>query len=99
MSFITKAYSKFVENAYRVRGIRIDDYLPPDADVLGALRLLSPDQKQARQRRILRHIDLGLKHVELSPIAQQVQQPFKSYGLFELATDLKKRRIERETYQ
>ncbi len=95
---LRKWYTKHTDAVLRSRGIRLDDYLPPDRDVLAALRLMPIEQLQARQRRMLRTVDLNLKHVELSPQAQAVQKPFESYGLFELAKDLQKRRIERETY-
>ncbi len=91
-------FSGRLDRALRVRGVRHDDFLPPDVDVERALKLIPQEEFQMRLRRIARYQELEMKRVELPQDAQAAQEPFKEY-LAPLALDLKRRRLERETYQ
>lgn len=58
-------------------GLQYEDLLIVTPDVQIALDRLSPEQYEARNRRLKRAIDLGLKHEHLNPDEQE--DPYVPY--------------------
>ena len=90
------AYRANVGNELRKYGLRYDDLLDegPDLDVGEALKRLSAEERDMRQQRLKRAMDLSLKHVYLSKEEQAMQTPFDFY-LTPVVEEVKRERAER----
>ena len=90
------AYRANVGNELRKYGLRYDDLLDEgqDLDVGEALKRLSAEERDMRQQRLKRAMDLSLKHVYLSKEEQAMQTPFDFY-LTPVVEEVKRERAER----
>ena len=90
------AYRANVGNELRKYGLRYDDLLDEgqDLDVGEAIKRLSAEERDMRQQRLKRAMDLSLKHVYLSKEEQAMQTPFDFY-LTPVVEEVKRERAER----
>merc|ERR1719416_348004 len=81
-------------------GLRADDLLDPlyDEDVAEALELLPERERVLRTRRLVRALDLSVKHEKLPEHVQAIQEPFNDY-LTPYIEQVKARRLERANYE
>ncbi|CAI9100216.1 OLC1v1037166C1 [Oldenlandia corymbosa var. corymbosa] len=86
-----------VSTRLRRYGLRFEDLYDPmeDVDIKEALNRLPREIVDARHQRILRAMDLSMKHQYLSDELQAQQTPFRSY-LKDMLQLVKKERAERE---
>ncbi|KAI7753153.1 hypothetical protein M8C21_029761, partial [Ambrosia artemisiifolia] len=74
-------HKKTIENRLRKYGLRYDDLYDPmeSLDIKEALARLPREIVDARNQRLLRAMDLSMKHEYLSNDLQAQQTPFRSY--------------------
>ncbi|XP_027175086.1 cytochrome b-c1 complex subunit 7-like [Coffea eugenioides] len=90
-------HMKAISTRLRNYGLRYDDLYDPleDMDIKEALRRLPPEVVDARNQRLLRAMDLSMKHQYLPEHLQAQQTPFRSY-LKDMLALVKRERAERE---
>ncbi|TMW82955.1 cytochrome b-c1 complex subunit 7 [Solanum pennellii] len=90
-------HMKTLSSRLRNYGLRYDDLYDPmyDLDVKEALNRLPREIVDARNQRLLRAMDLSMKHQYLPEDLQAMQTPFRSY-LQEMLTLVKRESAERE---
>ncbi|XP_047333413.1 cytochrome b-c1 complex subunit 7-like [Impatiens glandulifera] len=90
-------HKKSVSRRLRNYGLRYDDLFDPyfDLDVKEALNRLPREIVDARNQRLLRAMDLSMKHDYLPPSLQAQQTPFRGY-LQEMLALVKRESAERE---
>ncbi|XP_051151699.1 cytochrome b-c1 complex subunit 7-like [Andrographis paniculata] len=90
-------HMKTISNRLRKYGLRYDDLYDPmyDLDVKEALNRLPREIVDARNQRLLRAMDLSMKHEYLPENLQAMQTPFRSY-LQEMLTLVKRENAERK---
>ncbi|XP_021758140.1 cytochrome b-c1 complex subunit 7-2-like [Chenopodium quinoa] len=86
-----------VDHRLRKYGLRFDDCYDPmeDHDIKEALDRLPREIVDARNQRLLRAMDLSMKHEYLPEDLQAMQTPFRSY-LQDMLALVKREREERE---
>jgi len=94
---ISDWYKGLVGSRLRRIGLRYEDCLLETPDVERAVKMLPLHEQTLRQRRIKRAFDLSLKHEELPPEIQKLQDPFNFY-LQPLVRKARKIREERERH-
>lgn len=90
-------HMKTLSSRLRNYGLRYDDLYDPmyDLDVKEALNRLPREIVDARNQRLLRAMDLSLKHQYLPEDLQAMQTPFRSY-LQDMLALVKRENAERE---
>ncbi|KAL3361270.1 hypothetical protein AABB24_014261 [Solanum stoloniferum] len=90
-------HMKTLSSRLRNYGLRHDDLYDPmyDLDVKEALNRLPREIVDARNQRLLRAMDLSMKHQYLPEDLQAMQTPFRSY-LQEMLALVKRESAERE---
>ncbi|KAL3535817.1 hypothetical protein ACH5RR_004278 [Cinchona calisaya] len=90
-------HMKAVSTRLRNYGLRFEDLYDPmeDMDIKEALRRLPREVVDARNQRILRAMDLSMKHQYLPEHLQAQQTPFRSY-LKDMLALVKRERAERD---
>jgi ubiquinol-cytochrome c reductase subunit 7 len=88
-----------IGKALSAYGLRVDDLLDPTFDkyTKEAIKLLPEREYVLRQRRIMRALDLSVKHEKLPVELQKIQDPFKPY-LSPIIEKLKAQEYERINY-
>merc|ERR1719424_2578266 len=78
---VIRAQRNSIGKALSAYGLRVDDLLDPTFDkyTYEALKLLPEREYVLRQRRIMRALDLEVKHEKLPEELQKLQDPFKPY--------------------
>ncbi|WCJ30214.1 Cytochrome b-c1 complex subunit 7 [Euphorbia peplus] len=96
-NFLAKMHMKSVSTRLRRYGLRYDDLYDPyyDMDIKEALNRLPREVVDARHQRLLRAMDLSMKHEYLDEDLQAMQTPFRSY-LQDMLALVKKENAERE---
>ncbi|GMN45182.1 hypothetical protein TIFTF001_014377 [Ficus carica] len=96
-SWLAAKHMKSLSGRLRNYGLRYDDLYDPyyDLDVKEALNRLPREIVDARHQRLLRAMDLSMKHQYLPEDLQARQTPFRSY-LQEMLALVKRERAERE---
>ncbi|KAL4579425.1 hypothetical protein LXL04_015572 [Taraxacum kok-saghyz] len=96
-NWLAAQHKKALSARLRKYGLRYDDLYDPmyDLDVEEALNRLPREIIDARNQRLLRAMDLSLKHTYLPEDLQAKQTPFRSY-LQEMLALVKRERAERE---
>jgi len=98
MGFLRNYLSEFGARRLRERGLRLDDLIHDQHPLLSrALALIPHEEYVARQRRLLRAVDMSQKHTLLPKDVQQAQLTNVRY-ISPLILDLEAREFERETY-
>nr|XP_043622820.1 cytochrome b-c1 complex subunit 7-2, mitochondrial-like [Erigeron canadensis] len=90
-------HKKTVSNRLRKYGLRYDDLYDPmeSLDIKEALDRLPREIVDARNQRILRAMDLSMKHEYLPEDLQAQQTPFRSY-LTDMLNLVEREKAERE---
>lgn len=94
---LASMHMKCVSTRLRKYGLRFEDLFDPmeDMDIKEALRRLPREVVDARHQRLLRAMDLSMKHQYLPDDLQAKQTPFRSY-LHDMISLIKKEKAERE---
>ncbi|KAK9268629.1 hypothetical protein L1049_000386 [Liquidambar formosana] len=90
-------HMKSLSKRLRKYGLRYDDLYDPmyDLDIKEAMARLPREIVDARNQRLLRAMDLSMKHQYLPEDLQAMQTPFRSY-LQDMLAFVKRDRAERE---
>ncbi|XP_051134735.1 cytochrome b-c1 complex subunit 7 [Andrographis paniculata] len=90
-------HMKTISNRLRKYGLRHDDLYDPmyDLDVKEALNRLPREIVDARNQRLLRAMDISMKHEYLPENLQAMQTPFRNY-LQDMLTLVKRENAERK---
>ncbi|KAK1420992.1 hypothetical protein QVD17_23008 [Tagetes erecta] len=90
-------HKKTVENRLRKYGLRYDDLFDPmeSLDIKEALARLPREIVDARNQRLLRAMDLSMKHEYLPKDLQAQQTPFRSY-LSDMLALVEREKAERQ---
>ncbi|KAK9055079.1 hypothetical protein SSX86_026159 [Deinandra increscens subsp. villosa] len=90
-------HKKTIDNRLRKYGLRYDDLYDPmeSLDIKEALARLPREIVDARNQRILRAMDLSMKHEYLSKDLQAQQTPFRSY-LTDMLALVEREKAERQ---
>ncbi|XP_076942221.1 cytochrome b-c1 complex subunit 7-2, mitochondrial-like [Bidens hawaiensis] len=91
-------HKKTIETRLRKYGLRYDDLFDPmeSLDIKEALARLPREVVDARNQRLLRAMDLSMKHEELPNHLQAQQTPFRSY-LSDMLALVEREKAERQT--
>ena len=95
---VAKWYQKAVSKSCAKYGLRFEDMLVESPDVHRAHSWMTEEEREGRNRRLKRAIDLNMKHVHLPPEIQALQEPLNFY-LSENIEEAKQLREERELLQ
>mmetsp|Transcript_16255 Transcript_16255/g.28809 ORF Transcript_16255/g.28809 Transcript_16255/m.28809 type:complete len:104 (+) Transcript_16255:93-404(+) len=96
---VAKLYQRSVHRSLREYGLRYEDVIVAEnPDLQRALQYLPAEERELRNRRIRRAVDLSFKHEALPADVQAVQEPGKEY-LAPLMKEFKAIREERELYK
>merc|ERR1711916_100409 len=80
MGLLAKWYQGSLNGTLRKYGLRYEDVILSDhEDYKQALKYLTEEERQNREKRIHRAIDLAAKHEELPKEIQEIQEPRKFY--------------------
>ncbi|XP_076913612.1 cytochrome b-c1 complex subunit 7-1, mitochondrial-like [Bidens hawaiensis] len=90
-------HKKTIETRLRKFGLRYDDLFDPmeSLDIKEALARLPREVVDARNQRLLRAMDLSMKHEELPKDLQAQQTPFRSY-LSDMLALVEREKAERQ---
>ncbi|KNA06453.1 hypothetical protein SOVF_180890 [Spinacia oleracea] len=96
-NFLAAMHKSSVDQRLRRYGLRFDDCYDPleDLDIKEALNRLPREIVDARNQRLMRAMDLSMKHEYLSEDLQAMQTPFRSY-IQDMLALVKRERAERE---
>ena len=79
IQMLAKSYQKSLGKTLRAYGLKYDDIINEwNPDTQAAIERMSPEDQEARTRRLQRALDLSFKRKALSPELQQMQRPFQS---------------------
>ena len=93
---LAKWYKKSVYKSLAQYGLKYEDVIiAENPDVQRALKYLSPEELEARNRRLKRACDLSMKGIDLPEEIQKLQKPGEFY-LSDLMEELRDLRKERE---
>ncbi|KAM0026291.1 putative cytochrome b-c1 complex subunit 7 [Helianthus debilis subsp. tardiflorus] len=96
-NWFAAVHKKTIETRLRKYGLRYDDLYDPmeSLDIKEALNRLPREIVDARNQRLLRAMDLSMKHEYLSPELQAQQTPFRSY-LSDMLALVEREKAERQ---
>ncbi|CAI9293338.1 unnamed protein product [Lactuca saligna] len=96
-NWFAAVHKKTITERLRKYGLRYDDLFDPMEclDIKEAMRRLPREIIDARNQRILRAMDLSMKHEYLPKDLQAQQTPFRSY-LTDMLALVKRENVERE---